>query len=177
MRILGLLGVYLDAVVEFVTSHSLWFRLAVAILWLVPKVKGDVTNWVFKEIYYIDVTWFFMTRQRIYWSIVLWEKYFRLTKVSSLHFSIVWPKSIYWFSKPCSESSINNKNHWVFLKFSCNVKLLGNAPHLRSSLTMAKSFITSKTLVFIFISDSLHGFENQLMTLGQISDDSIQGSI
>ena len=32
MQILGLLGMYFDAVVEFVTNHSLLFRLALAIL-------------------------------------------------------------------------------------------------------------------------------------------------
>ena len=34
MLIMGLLGMYFDAVVVFVTSHSLLFRLAVAILWI-----------------------------------------------------------------------------------------------------------------------------------------------
>ena len=33
MQILGLLGMYLDAVVVFVTNSSLFFRLALAILW------------------------------------------------------------------------------------------------------------------------------------------------
>ena len=33
MQILGLLGMYFDAMVVFVTSRSLLFRLAVAILW------------------------------------------------------------------------------------------------------------------------------------------------
>ena len=37
IQILGLLGIYLDAVVLFVTNFSLLFRLALAIL-LVPKV-------------------------------------------------------------------------------------------------------------------------------------------
>ena len=32
MQILGLLGMYFDAAVVFVTSHSLLFRLALAIL-------------------------------------------------------------------------------------------------------------------------------------------------
>ena len=34
MQILGLLGMYLDAVVVFVTNSSLFFRLALAILWM-----------------------------------------------------------------------------------------------------------------------------------------------
>ena len=33
MQILGLLGMYFDAVVVFVTSQTLLFRLALAILW------------------------------------------------------------------------------------------------------------------------------------------------
>ena len=33
MQILGLLGMYFDAAVEFVTNSSLLFRLAMAILW------------------------------------------------------------------------------------------------------------------------------------------------
>ena len=33
MQILGLLGMYLDAVVVFVTYSPLFFRLALAILW------------------------------------------------------------------------------------------------------------------------------------------------
>ena len=33
MLILGLLGMYSDAAVVFVTNSSLFFRLAVAILW------------------------------------------------------------------------------------------------------------------------------------------------
>ena len=33
MEILGLIGMYFDAAVEFVTSHSLLFRLALTILW------------------------------------------------------------------------------------------------------------------------------------------------
>ena len=33
MLILGLLGMYFDAAVVFVTKSSLFFRLAVAILW------------------------------------------------------------------------------------------------------------------------------------------------
>ena len=33
MQILGLLGIYFDALVVFVTSHSLLFRLTLAILW------------------------------------------------------------------------------------------------------------------------------------------------
>ena len=42
MLILGLLGMYFDAAVVFVTSQTLLFRLALAILW--PKIwilKGD----------------------------------------------------------------------------------------------------------------------------------------
>ena len=34
MLILGLLGMYFDAAVVFVTNSSLLFRLAVAILWM-----------------------------------------------------------------------------------------------------------------------------------------------
>ena len=37
MLILGLLGMYFDAAVVFVTNSSLFFRLAVAILWLSPS--------------------------------------------------------------------------------------------------------------------------------------------
>ena len=33
MQILGLVSMYFNAAVEFVTSHSLLFRLALAILW------------------------------------------------------------------------------------------------------------------------------------------------
>ena len=33
MQILGILGIYFDAVVVFVTNFSLLFRLALAILW------------------------------------------------------------------------------------------------------------------------------------------------
>ena len=36
MLILGLLGMYFDAAVVFVTSQTLLFRLALAILWLYP---------------------------------------------------------------------------------------------------------------------------------------------
>ena len=39
MLILGLLGMYFDAVVVFVTKSSLFFRLAVAILWAVNAVN------------------------------------------------------------------------------------------------------------------------------------------
>ena len=42
MLILGLLGMYFDAVVVFVTKSSLLFRLAVAILWLV----GEIANFL-----------------------------------------------------------------------------------------------------------------------------------
>ena len=35
MQILGLLGIYFDAVVIFFTSQTLLFRLALAILWIV----------------------------------------------------------------------------------------------------------------------------------------------
>ena len=35
MQILGLFGMYFDAVVVFVTNSSLLFRLAMAILWTV----------------------------------------------------------------------------------------------------------------------------------------------
>ena len=34
MQILGLLGIYFDAAVVFVTNSSLLFRLAMAILWI-----------------------------------------------------------------------------------------------------------------------------------------------
>ena len=46
MLILGLLGMYFDAVVVFVTKSSLLFRLAVAILWDAPKilVKKDMPS-------------------------------------------------------------------------------------------------------------------------------------
>ena len=37
MLILGLLGMYFDAVVVFVTSQTLLLRLAVAILWVLHK--------------------------------------------------------------------------------------------------------------------------------------------
>ena len=37
MLILGLLGMYFDAAVVFVTKSSLFFRLAVAILWWVQQ--------------------------------------------------------------------------------------------------------------------------------------------
>ena len=38
MLILGLLGMYFDAAVVFVTNSSLFFRLAVAILWFVRQI-------------------------------------------------------------------------------------------------------------------------------------------
>ena len=47
MKILGLLGMYFDAGVVFVTSHSLLFRFPLAILWVgigltdVPKTGGQ----------------------------------------------------------------------------------------------------------------------------------------
>ena len=37
MQILGLLGMYFDAVIVFVTNSTLLFRLAMAILWLKPS--------------------------------------------------------------------------------------------------------------------------------------------
>ena len=39
MLILGLLGMYFDAAVVFVTNSSLFFRLAVAILWLIKELR------------------------------------------------------------------------------------------------------------------------------------------
>ena len=42
MLILGLLGMYFDATVVFVTKSSLLFRLALAILW----VEGVIDPWV-----------------------------------------------------------------------------------------------------------------------------------
>ena len=38
MLILGLLGMYFDAVVVFVTSQTLLFRLALAILWFQYRI-------------------------------------------------------------------------------------------------------------------------------------------
>ena len=40
MLILGLLGMYFDAVVVFVTNSSLLFRFAMAILWFIVSVKS-----------------------------------------------------------------------------------------------------------------------------------------
>ena len=42
MLILGLLGMYFDAAVVFVTNSSLLFRLAVAILWDSTKKTADM---------------------------------------------------------------------------------------------------------------------------------------
>ena len=41
MQILGLLGMYFDASIVFVTSHSLLFRLTLAILWAVAIAEKD----------------------------------------------------------------------------------------------------------------------------------------
>jgi hypothetical protein len=41
MLFLGLLGMYFDAVVVFVTSQTLLFRLALAILW---HIKGQLIS-------------------------------------------------------------------------------------------------------------------------------------
>ena len=46
MLILGLLGMYFDAAVVFVTKFSLFFRLAVAILWKV-KVNEEKKKPIF----------------------------------------------------------------------------------------------------------------------------------
>ena len=40
MQILGLLGMYFDAAVVFVTSHSLLFKLALVILRMLTKLKN-----------------------------------------------------------------------------------------------------------------------------------------
>ena len=45
MLILGLLGMYFDAEVVFVTKSSLLFRLAVAILWVVVRAYSSVHNY------------------------------------------------------------------------------------------------------------------------------------
>ena len=42
MLILGLLGMYFDAVVVFVTKSSLLFKLAVAILWAGSKSQDPL---------------------------------------------------------------------------------------------------------------------------------------
>ena len=39
MQILGLLGMYFDAVVVFVTNSSILFRFAMAILWDIRKIE------------------------------------------------------------------------------------------------------------------------------------------
>ena len=44
MLILGLLGIYFDAAVVFVTKSSLFFRLAVAILCTVDIIVHEKTN-------------------------------------------------------------------------------------------------------------------------------------
>ena len=44
MQILGLSGMYFDSVVVFVTSHSLLFRLALAILCYVTKYLLGITD-------------------------------------------------------------------------------------------------------------------------------------
>jgi hypothetical protein len=43
MQILGLLGLYFDAVVVFFTSHSILFRLIHAILWTGP-MTDQISN-------------------------------------------------------------------------------------------------------------------------------------
>ena len=44
MLILVLLGMYFDAVVVFVTSQTLLFRLALAILWRCIRSLGTITK-------------------------------------------------------------------------------------------------------------------------------------
>jgi xanthosine utilization system XapX-like protein len=50
MLILGLLGMYFDAAVVFVTSQTLLFRLALAILWYsiycISKYKGHPGRYI-----------------------------------------------------------------------------------------------------------------------------------
>ena len=45
--ILVLLGMYFDAVVVFVTSQTLLFRLALAILWMGTNKRAGVKHWYF----------------------------------------------------------------------------------------------------------------------------------
>ena len=44
MLILGLLGMYFDAAVVFVTKNSLFFRLAMAILWLTNETPVSLAR-------------------------------------------------------------------------------------------------------------------------------------
>ncbi len=50
MQILGLLGIYFDATVVFVTNSSLLFRFAMAILWTQNSSRLKVTYKTFKRL-------------------------------------------------------------------------------------------------------------------------------
>ena len=49
MQILGLLGMYFDAVVVFVTSHSILFRLALALLCVIIVSSHYKLKYDFKK--------------------------------------------------------------------------------------------------------------------------------
>ena len=61
MLILGLLGMYFDAAVVFVTKSLLFFRLAVAILWaFAVSIFSEGLEGLFRGIRHTDRFWWYL---------------------------------------------------------------------------------------------------------------------